>query len=132
MRRTAGLATIGLCALITFTGIAGAAERPSIERPVVESFTAETVGAIEEVSGGILGGLVDLLRLDLLYPVAESVKEHFSRVLLFPADSVTVSDAARREVRTYTESDWSMSVVGDTAIVETQSRSGLLGSLSGL
>src|SRR5687768_2829572 len=112
MRRTAGLATIGLCALITFTGIAGAAERPSIERPVVESFTAETVGAIEDVSGGILGGLVGQRRLELHYPGAEYVKVHFSRVLLFPGDAVTVSDAARREVRTYTESGWAMSVVG--------------------
>jgi hypothetical protein len=133
MRRTAGLATIGLCALITFTGVAAASERTTeAPAPVVEAAVTETIGAIETVSGGVLGGLGARRRLELHYPEAEYVKVHFSRLVLLPGDTVTVSDPAGREVYTYTESltgmledRWAMSISGDTAIVETNSSFGV-------
>jgi lysyl endopeptidase len=133
MRRTAGLATIGLCALITFTGVAGATDRPIARTaPIAEAALTETIGAIETVSGGVLGGLAGRRRMEFHYPGAEYVKVHFSRLVLFPGNTVTVSDRARREVHTYTESPnglledrWAMSITGDTAIVETDSPLGV-------
>jgi hypothetical protein len=127
------LATIGLCALVTFTGVATASEWPvGRTAPAVDAAVTETIGAIETVSGGVLGGLGGRGRMELHYPEAEYVKVHFSRLVLLPGDTVTVSDPAGREVYTYTESltglledRWAMSITGDTAIVETNSPFGV-------
>jgi V8-like Glu-specific endopeptidase len=131
MRRFAGAA---LCSVLVaaLAGVATASTEPVRGR--VTAPAPQRIGAIEQ-AGTILDYLGMHRTTTLRYPGASYVKVHFSRLLLAPGDTVSVSDPQQREVHAYSHlavgGGWAMSITGDTAVVAIHPH-GLTGPLSGL
>jgi hypothetical protein len=143
MRRSAGF-VIGACALVALGGAAFAAPtgraEPSSARvnaptaAQVTTLRAEAAGSLEQVGktekvDKTLDYVSSTRSLTLSYPGSSYVKPHFSRLLMLPGDSLTVSDPAGKQVSTYRwglTDQWAMSVDGDTAVLTLHSKSSRL------
>lgn len=130
MRRTVSAALVaGILAALGVSGVADSAG-PEVDlapgrwqAPAPEPTGRERVGTVEQVQA-VLGYRPAADRsVTFRYPGADYVKVHLRRLALLPGDYLTVSDPAGREVHRYQAAgppggQWTMSVTGDTAVVE--------------